>query len=59
MSDCRIRAHDGNPVHDLPEVVVFGLRDGELAEVARASGDEMLALDEPFPISLRPADLLR
>lgn len=41
---------------DLPEVVVFG--GAELAEVARAAGDEELHLHEPFEMVVRPSDLL-
>jgi Uma2 family endonuclease len=43
---------------DVPEVIAFGYRNGDLVEVARASGDEVLSVDQPFPLTLRPADLL-
>lgn len=42
---------------DVPEVIVFRSRGGELVEVARAAGDDELHLTEPFQISVRPSDL--
>ena len=43
---------------DEPSVVALELRDGKYVEAGRAVGDEVLALDLPFPIELVPQALL-
>jgi Uma2 family endonuclease len=47
-----------DPSPDQPSVTVFELDGAEYVEVARAVGDAELAVDRPFPVRLRPADLL-
>lgn len=42
---------------DVPEVVVRRLVDGHWVDVARAEGDQVLEVAEPFSIRLRPRDL--
>ena len=39
-------------------VVAHELRDSTYVEAARADGDELVAVTEPFPVGLRPTDLL-
>jgi Uma2 family endonuclease len=41
-----------------PAVSVRKLDNGSYQEIAAASGDEYLALTDPFPVGFRPADLL-
>jgi Uma2 family endonuclease len=47
-----------DPNLEKPSVVVFELAADGYVEVARAVGDAELAVELPFPIRLRPADLL-
>jgi Uma2 family endonuclease len=42
-----------------PRVIRFELRDGDLTEVDRVTGQVGLTSDRPFRYSLRPADLAR
>lgn len=42
---------------DEPAVVVWELRDGRYDEVTRATSDETVTVDQPFPVALTP-DLL-
>jgi Uma2 family endonuclease len=42
----------------VPSVQALRLVDGEYVEVGRAEGDQVLALDEPFPLRVVPQDLL-
>jgi Uma2 family endonuclease len=44
---------------DAPSVAAWELRDGSYDEVGRAVDDEELALEVPYPVVLRPADLAR
>ncbi|UUZ57765.1 Uma2 family endonuclease [Nocardioides sp. B-3] len=44
---------------DRPSITVWQLTDGVYAEVATAAGDETLAPDAPFPLTLTPSDLVR
>jgi Uma2 family endonuclease len=41
-----------------PSITALELRDGAYVEVGRAVGDETLALTEPFPVTITPADLI-
>lgn len=43
------------------EVVVYRYRDDDAAyvEVARAGGDECVSVDRPFPVSVRPAEIIK
>jgi Uma2 family endonuclease len=43
----------------LPAVTVLERVGGRLVEVAAAKGDEALALERPFPVTVVPAQLLR
>ena len=43
----------------LPAVTVLELRAGGYVEVARVVGDERLVLEQPFPVTLTPLQLLR
>ncbi|MEN3361010.1 MAG: hypothetical protein V7637_4992 [Mycobacteriales bacterium] len=47
-----------DPDPDKPSVVAFELGPDGYAEVAQAVGDAEFVVDKPFPIRLRPADLL-
>lgn len=42
----------------IPQVTWLRLEGGEYVEVASASGEEAMELDEPWPFVLRPADLV-
>jgi Uma2 family endonuclease len=42
-----------------PSIICWELRDGEYAEVARATGEEAAELERPFPIRIVPANLVR
>lgn len=43
----------------LPQIVVYRRTPvGTLTETARATGDQTLTVTDPFPLTLRPADLL-
>ena len=42
----------------VPSVRALRLVDGEYVDAAYAEGDEVLRLDEPFPVQLVPRDLL-
>jgi Uma2 family endonuclease len=44
---------------DAPMLVAHVLVDGAYTEVARATGDETIQLDRPFPIAVNPAQLRR
>lgn len=41
-----------------PSITVWHLVDGVYVEQGRASGDEELTLDRPFPVTVRPRDLI-
>ncbi len=43
---------------DVPSVLALELREGQYVEVGSASGDEVLRLELPFPVELRPSALL-
>lgn len=43
---------------DLPSVTVLELDDGRLEERLVAKGDELLVVKRPFPVALRPSDLV-
>jgi Uma2 family endonuclease len=47
-----------DPDRDKPSVTVFELGPGGYAEVGHAVGDAELIVDTPFPVRLRPSDLL-
>jgi Uma2 family endonuclease len=47
-----------DPDPDKPSVVVYELGPAGYVEVTQAVGDAVLAVDRPFPIRLRPSDLL-
>ena len=42
----------------VPSIQAWRLVDGEYVDAGSAAGDELLALAAPFPISMRPAQLL-
>jgi Uma2 family endonuclease len=42
----------------VPSITVVGRRGGEFVVVAAAEGDEEVIVDTPFPVRLRPSDLL-
>ncbi len=42
----------------VPQVTWLRLEDGEYVEVATASGEETIEVTEPWPLALRPADLV-
>lgn len=42
---------------DVPAVMAWQLVDGTYVESGRAEGDELLVLDEPFPIEIQPSAL--
>ena len=46
-----------NPIG--PTLVGYALRNGTYAEVGRAEGEALFEVEEPFPVRLRPAALLR
>lgn len=41
-----------------PSIRTWTLVDGEWVDAGSASGDEVLTVDQPFSVSVRPADLL-
>jgi Uma2 family endonuclease len=41
-----------------PSMIAWTLRDGSFVEVARASGDQLVNVDLPYPIALVPTDLV-
>ena len=43
---------------DEPSVIVWQLRGGEYVEVARVAGDDLLDVDLPYPLRLRPSDVV-
>lgn len=43
---------------DEPALRCWHLRDGRYVEIAFASGDEAVTVAHPFPVTLRPADLV-
>ena len=43
---------------DLPSITAWELANGRYEQMAQAEGDQTFAVDLPFPISLRPVDLL-
>jgi Uma2 family endonuclease len=43
---------------DEPSVTVLALADGEYLDETTGTGDEPLTLTAPFPITVRPTDLL-
>lgn len=44
---------------EVPSLTVLELVDGSYAEVLVATGDEAVAVERPFPVTVVPADLLR
>ena len=44
---------------EVPSLTVLELREGAYAEVAAATGDEVLSAMRPFPVRLVPAELVR
>jgi Uma2 family endonuclease len=44
---------------DVPELIAWDLRDGEYAEVARVRGDEAFEAEQPFPVTVVPAEVSR
>ncbi len=47
------------PDRDQPRLIVFELRDGKYEQVADVSGDEQFHATLPFPVTIRPATLVR
>jgi Uma2 family endonuclease len=47
-----------DPDPDNPALVAWDLVDGVYVEVARASGTQVVLLDQPYPVTLVPADLV-
>ncbi len=47
------------PDRDMPRLIVFELRDGKYQQVAEMSGDEQFRATRPFPVTIRPATLVR
>lgn len=43
---------------DEPNLTVHELQDGRYVEVARVSGDDEWSAEAPYPVTLRPSDLL-
>ena len=43
---------------EAPSIIVWQLQGGEYLEVARAAGTEQVHLDAPYPLTIRPADLI-
>lgn len=43
---------------DVPSLVILELQGGEYVETARATGDEIVSVALPFPVTLNPAALL-
>jgi len=43
---------------DAPWIMVLEREGDQFVEAAKAEGDELLVVDHPFPVSLRPSDLL-
>jgi len=46
------------PDPDRPRLIVFELRDGKYPEVANVTGDEEFEAKLPFPVTIRPAQLV-
>jgi Uma2 family endonuclease len=42
-----------------PRLRVWGLRDDEYVEIADVSGDEEWTAEMPYPVTVRPAELLK
>ena len=42
----------------VPSIVAMRLAGGDYAEVARATGEDVMAVDEPFPVEVVPSQLL-
>lgn len=47
------------PDVDQPQLIVFELRDGAYAQVADVTGDDAYDAELPFPVTIRPSDLVR
>ncbi|WP_246142621.1 Uma2 family endonuclease [Nocardioides rubriscoriae] len=43
----------------VPSVVCWQLHDGQYVETGRATGDEVLTADRPFPVTVVPSSLVR
>jgi Uma2 family endonuclease len=43
---------------DIPSITVLELVDGSYVERAMAKGDESLTVERPFPVTVRPTDLV-
>ena len=43
---------------DEPSVIIWQLRGGEYVEAAHAAGTEQVHVDAPYPLTIRPADLV-
>lgn len=41
-----------------PSIVAYELHDGDYVEVARGSGDDEVHLERPYPVTVRPSELL-
>jgi hypothetical protein len=46
------------PDRDEPEVIVFGLHDGQYQEAVHVVGDEVFAVGRPFPVEVIPSRLV-
>ena len=47
------------PERDNPRLIAFELRDGKYATVADVAADEQFRAELPFPVTIRPATLVR
>jgi Uma2 family endonuclease len=47
------------PDRERPRLIVFELRDGKYEQVAEVTGDERFRAERPFPVTIRPAALVR
>jgi Uma2 family endonuclease len=47
------------PDRDAPRLIVFELRDGRYEQIADIGGDEQFHATVPFPVTIRPATLVR
>jgi hypothetical protein len=47
------------PEPENPRLIAFELRDGKYETVAEVTGDEQFRATLPFPVTIRPATLVR